>query len=80
MNPENMMTMSIAFNQQRAVSQTTHLKCAKCGGDNAISNRDVLPWRLETITIDNSGKGQLFRLIWCCNHCNEEYDLGLLKS
>ena len=77
-----MMTRSlaIAFNEQRGVSQTTHLICAKCGGDNAVSNRYVLPWELNTIIVDESGKGRLFRLVWTCEYCKESYDLGLIQT
>lgn len=63
----------IAHNEKRSVTQTTHLKCAHCGGDNTICNDRVLPWRLEPLS------QSLFRLYWVCKQCKEEYDLGLVK-
>lgn len=77
---EQMMALAIDFNKQRSSGAITHVICAKCGGNNAISNREVLPWQLKTITIDETGRARLFRLVWTCTHCHEEYDLGLLKT
>ena len=64
----------IAQNKQRGISQITHLICAKCGGDNTIFNRDVLPWGLDRFV-----DCDLLRLSWTCIHCKESYDLGLIR-
>lgn len=64
----------IELNRKRFVSQTTHLICAKCGADNSISNRELLPLKYE-VEADN-----LIRIHYNCPSCNEEYDLGLVKT
>jgi Zn finger protein HypA/HybF involved in hydrogenase expression len=58
-------------NRQRFISQTTHIICAKCGGDTPISNRELLPIKTEFVT------DKIVRIFFPCPKCDETYDLGL---
>lgn len=50
------------------MSETTHLICAHCGGDNAMSNAVSLVGDMLMII---PGFGIIFR----CQHCHCEYSL-----
>lgn len=70
MNSENI----IELNKKRFISQITHFTCAKCGGDNKISNRDILPFNIIDLTND------LIQINFTCEKCSENYDLGICKK
>lgn len=63
----------IKLNKKRFISQTTHLICAKCGSDNKVSNRDILPFNLIELT------NNLIQINFTCEKCSETYDLGICK-
>jgi len=58
-------------NRKRFVSHTTHLICAHCGGDIPLTNRELLPLKIELV-LDN-----LAKIHFSCPKCDETYDIGL---
>lgn len=63
----------LASNENRFVSQTTGITCAKCGDTYKLNNRHLIPFRVERAS------KHLIQIFIPCPRCNEEYDLGYMR-
>lgn len=62
--------------------QTTHLICAMCGGDTAISNRLTSDGTLrhdERMTVDGRAVAASF-IQFRCSHCKADYPLPVMMT
>lgn len=59
----------------KGVTQTTHITCAKCGGDNTVSNGVPSDGTVKLVNCVAGIFNEYNSLMFTCQHCKEEYPL-----